>query len=237
MSRKSTPRFVLLVYRMPAKPTAGRVAVWRMLKKVGAVYLQQSVCVFADNGQVRRELTVICRKIGEVGGGFHFLPLRALNAEEEQKLVDQFRDQTRKHYREIIENCEVNFQKEIEFEIFRQNLTYEEAEEIRVEFEKIVEWYQRVKERDWFHAPLRDEAEAWITKCQELVEDFESRVFATQEGDHPASAQGIESDDGAVRPNRTTAAVGRLAAIGPRPAAALVTKRVRVVHNRRARLA
>ena len=34
--------FLQLVYRMPSKPTAGRVAVWRSLKKAGAVYLQDS---------------------------------------------------------------------------------------------------------------------------------------------------------------------------------------------------
>jgi hypothetical protein len=38
---------MLLVYRMPAKPTADRVAAWRLLKKVGAIYLQQWVCVFS----------------------------------------------------------------------------------------------------------------------------------------------------------------------------------------------
>ncbi|MGH7922085.1 MAG: Chromate resistance protein ChrB, partial [Candidatus Dormibacteraceae bacterium] len=31
---------------MPARPTSHRVTVWRQLKKTGAVYLQQSVCVF-----------------------------------------------------------------------------------------------------------------------------------------------------------------------------------------------
>jgi len=54
MSRPT--KFLVLVYRMPAKPTAGRVAVWRLLKKAGAVYLQDSVCVFPDLPRVRRDL-------------------------------------------------------------------------------------------------------------------------------------------------------------------------------------
>jgi hypothetical protein len=37
--RRVPQRFLLLVYGMPTKPTAGRVAVWRSLKKTGAVYL------------------------------------------------------------------------------------------------------------------------------------------------------------------------------------------------------
>src|SRR5487761_117420 len=180
MADKTKPRFVLLVYRMPAKPTAGRVGVWRMLKKVGAIYLQQSVCVFPDTAGVRRELSPILKKIEDDGGEFHFLHVHRLAAPEQQKLIDQFLDQITKHYREIIENCEVNFQKEIEFEIFRKNFTYEEAEEIRSEFDKIVDWFNRVKNRDWFNAPLRADAEQWVAKCERLVEDFEARVFAAQ---------------------------------------------------------
>jgi hypothetical protein len=154
-----------------------------MLKKIGAIYIQQSVCVFPHNARVRRELSLVCRKVEEEGGEFHLLPLHRLEADEQRKLVAQFLDQTSKHYREIIENCEVNFQREIEFEIFRKNFTYEEAEEIRTEFEKIVTWFKRVNDRDWFGAPARAVAEQWLVKCEDLVDDFETRVFAAQQGD------------------------------------------------------
>jgi hypothetical protein len=172
---------------MPAKPTAGRVAVWRQLKKIGAIYLQQSVCVFPDYATVRADLQSILSRITEAQGEFHMLPVRMLSPSEHGKLVDQFLDQTAKHYTEIIENCEVNFQKEVEFEIFRQNFTYEEAEEIRIEFEKIANWFERVKKRDWFGASNQKEAERWIATCERLVEDFEAKVFAVQqETDAPA---------------------------------------------------
>ena len=91
-------------------------------------------------------------------GQYHLLPLVDVPEEEEAKLVQLFVDQTAKHYAEIVENCEVNFVKEIEFENFRQNYTYEEAEEIRMEFEKICTWFERVQERDWFGAPNAGEA-------------------------------------------------------------------------------
>jgi len=100
---------------------------------------------------------------------------------EESKLVRQFQEQTANHYQEIIENCEVNFTKEIEFEIFRKNFTYEEAEEIRLEFEKIRAWFDRVSQRDWFGASSRDEAQEWIGRCGLMLEEFEARVFEVQE--------------------------------------------------------
>jgi ChrB-like protein len=174
-------KFTLLVYRMAPNPTAGRVAVWRQLKTIGALYLQQSVCVFPANSAVRRDLAPILTRIREASGEFHLLPLRKLDSTEELKLIQQFQEQTANHYHEIIENCEVNFTKEIEFETFRKNFTYEEAEEIRAEFEKISEWFERVRRRDWFGAPNMIEAKNWLARCEILLETFEARVFEVQE--------------------------------------------------------
>jgi hypothetical protein len=176
--------FLQIVYRMPAKPTAGRVAVWRTLKKAGAIYLQDSVCVLPDTEVTRAELDTVLQRIDESdGGSYHLLPLVELPEAEEAKLVQLFVDQTTKHYAEIVEDCEVNFVKEIEFENFRQNYTYEEAEEIRMEYEKICTWYERVQERDWFGAPNEAEARDWLRRCESLLEEFEAKVFELQGGE------------------------------------------------------
>jgi hypothetical protein len=171
---------------MPATPTAGRVAVWRLLKKMGAIYLQQSLCVFPDNARLRQELGPVLARIEESQGEYHLLPLRQLSPQEDAKLAEQFLEQTEKHYEEIIENCEVNFTKEVEFETFRQNFTYEEAEEIRAEFEKITSWFDRVRERDWFNSPREADARTWIEKCERMLEEFEAKVYELQEraGNH-----------------------------------------------------
>ncbi|MCL2419182.1 MAG: hypothetical protein FWD04_07810 [Conexibacteraceae bacterium] len=179
-------RFLLLVYRMPAKPTAGRVAVWRNLKKMGAVYLQDSACVIPDTAALRRELSPILERLDAGGGRYHLLPLRTLPPDEEQKLIDLFVQQSAGHYREIIEDCEVNFVKEIEFEHFRENFTYEEAEEIRMDFEKLSTWFDRVRERDWFGAPNREDAITWLKRCEELLEGFEEKVFEVNATDDAA---------------------------------------------------
>jgi hypothetical protein len=195
MTARIPHRFLVLAYRMPAKPTAGRVAVWRNLKKIGAVYLQDSVCVLPDTVALRRELMPVLERIDEADGRYHLLPLRKPTPEEEEKIVALFVEQTAQHYREIVENCEVNFVKEIEFEHFRKNFTYEEAEEIRMEFEKICSWFDRVQERDWFGAPNADEARTWLAKCEHLLEEFEARVFEVR-GTDTADAPVLRAVDG-----------------------------------------
>jgi hypothetical protein len=187
----------VLAYRMPAKPTAGRVAVWRNLKKTGAVYLQDSVCVIPDTAALRRELAPVLERIEASGGRYHVLPLRKLPQDEEEKLVELFVEQAAQHYREIVENCEVNFAKEIEFERFRKNFTYEEAEEIRMEFEKIGTWFARVEQRDFFGAPNRAEARSWLDRCEQLLEQFEATVFEVNatDVDTPSAALTLVDDE------------------------------------------
>src|SRR5450756_248030 len=87
-------RFMLLVYRMPARPTANRVYVWRMLKKLGAVNLQQSVTVFPRSKQVARDLEPLLEKITDSAGEYHLLPLQQLPGVETDKLIARFIDQT-----------------------------------------------------------------------------------------------------------------------------------------------
>jgi hypothetical protein len=209
-------KFVLLVYRMPTQPTAGRVAVWRQLKKIGAIYLHQSVCIFPDAARTRRELQPILAKVEQARGEYHLLRLRQLPTEEYEKLVAQFVSQTSRQYQEIIENCEVNFQKEIEFETFRKNFTYEEAEEIRIEFEKIGNWFEQVRERDWFGAPNQSETRRWLELCEKLLEEFESRVYEVQE-----RAEGT-SQTKAVRTKRRRGRVRATSKYGPNVTIAIV---------------
>ncbi len=177
----------VLSYHVPSQPSAARVGVWRELKRMGVLYLQQSVCIVPTTPALLALLQRIVERITELGGTYHLLPITTLPDEEAAKIVEGFITQSNLQYDEIIENCEVNFSKEIEFETFRQNFTYAEAEEIRQELDKIQRWYERVVERDWFGAARRDEAASWIQKSEHLLEGFEEQVFLHQESDESST--------------------------------------------------
>ena len=53
----------------------------------------------------------------------------------------------------------------------------------------LLERLDRVVERDWFGAPNRAEAEAWLARCEHMLEEFEAQVFArdgrTEDGRPP----------------------------------------------------
>jgi len=170
--------WLVLIYRVPPEPSSNRVSIWRDLKRVGALYLQQCVCVVPRHAALRAAIVEIREKIGRLGGSSNLFEIAELAAEEEASLLDGFRDLVAKQYAEIVEECETKFVKEIEFERFRQNFTFAEAEEIEQDLEKIRRWYAKVQERDWYDAPGRDELEAWIVRCAELLDGFYNEVHA-----------------------------------------------------------
>ncbi len=195
-------QYQLFIYQVPSQPSAARVGVWRELKRMGALYLQQSVCIFPTLPGLKAPLQSVTQRVASLGGSYHLLPLRALPAEEEAKIVEGFLAQSNQQYDEIIENCEVNFSKEIEFENFRQNYTYAEAEEIRQDLDKIRRWFDRVVERDWYGASKREDTASWIERCEKLLEEFEERVFAKHQSidlEPPAAAVAGAAPPSALR--------------------------------------
>lgn len=183
--------WVLLVYRVPTEPASKRVGIWRDLKRMGAFYLQQCVCILPDRSEVREELERITAKIPGMEGEFTLFEIPTMRAADEEKIVQAFRDLRNKEYAEIIEECETKFVKEIEFEHFRQNYTFEEAEEIGQDLEKVRRWFARIIERDWFGASRRGEVEVWIEKCQELLNGFEQEVYRRSSDDAPSGTDGV----------------------------------------------
>lgn len=64
----ATEVWVLLHYRFPARPSARRVYVWRKLRGLGAVLLQDGVWVLPATPRTREHLTWLAAEITELGG-------------------------------------------------------------------------------------------------------------------------------------------------------------------------
>jgi len=185
----------VLIYRVPTEPASKRVAVWRDLKRLGALYLQQCACIFPDIPGVTEEVNQVAAKIPALGGETFLLDVPRLQPEDEARIIEAFRVQRANEYAEIIEECETKFVKEIEFEHFRQNYTFEEAEEIEQDLEKIRRWFERVRDRDWFKAERRDDVETWLGKCQGLLARFEEEVYRRNGSDDPRETPSAAEDE------------------------------------------
>jgi hypothetical protein len=193
---KLPPSWLLLVYRVPTEPSRNRVAVWREMKRMGALYMQNCVCLLPNFRGVKQRLHALTEKVEALGGSSNLFEIARIEPRELDDIVANFRALSDREYSEIVEECETKFKKEIEFERFRENYSYEEAEEILTDLEKIRSWLQRVRERDWFHSDRRADAESSLAECEELYDAFERDCYAA-EGD--AGEMGKAPDEELLR--------------------------------------
>ena len=179
--RTEAMNWLLLTYKVPTQPSRARVAVWRDLKRLGALYLQQAVCVLPDLPDVVIALAQVRKRIDELEGTSFSARLADLSDKDHGQLLNGFRSNSEREYAEIIEECETKFFKEIEFERFRKNFTYEEAEEIGQDLEKLRRWLSKIIARDWVNASGREQAESKVEECAAMLEEFEGEVFEYSE--------------------------------------------------------
>jgi hypothetical protein len=155
--------------------------VWRVLRRLGALPLQQGVVALPATEALRQRLDDIERRIRDEGGSSYRFALGAMDDEQDARLRADWNALREQEYAEIVEECETKFAKEIEFEIFRGNLTAGEAEEIEADLEKIRAWFARIEARDLFRARNRASAEHAIRHAGELLDDFVERVYRAEE--------------------------------------------------------
>ena len=176
----------LFIYRLPQTPSRARVAVWRELRRLGALPLQQAVAALPELGDLGAALDSIERRVMSEGGSVYRFVLDNLCPEQQARLRAEWNRLRAQEFAEIVEECETKFTREVEFELFRDNLTAGEAEEIEADLEKMRGWFERVAARDWFDAPRRREAEAAIAACAQLLDDFVERVYLREAANGPA---------------------------------------------------
>ncbi|MHB8509071.1 MAG: Chromate resistance protein ChrB [Candidatus Dormibacteria bacterium] len=201
---KLPPHWLLLIYRVPTEPSKNRVAIWRDMKRMGALYLQNCVCILPAFRGTKVRLKEVQAKIVALGGSSNLIETRTIN--DLDAVVESFRGLSDHEYAEIIEECVTKFQKEIEFERFRKNFSYEEAEEIYSDLEKIKSWMQRVVDRDWFNCPKRADAERHVAASEILYDEFEKECFAaaseSEMGRGPSDPELLRSAIKAATPRR-----------------------------------
>ncbi len=181
-SAASLPGWLFLAYKVPSEPSSNRISIWRELKRLGAYYPQQAVCLLPDRPDIRQELAHIRSRIVDMGGTDTYLEIPYLPEDQHTALVEVFTGLAAREYAEIVEECDTKFVKEIEFERFRENYTFEEVEEIRQDLDKIERWFANVAARDWFASPTRADAERRVKECSSLLDAFEADVYTHTEG-------------------------------------------------------
>ncbi|MDE2365593.1 MAG: chromate resistance protein ChrB [Betaproteobacteria bacterium] len=178
----SNPTWLLLTYKVPPEPARRRIAIWRKLKGMGAVYLQNGVCMLPLTDEHVRRVKVIENEITSMGGEAILLETTGLDRAEEEKILARFQAERDEAYAEVISRCN-DFEAELARESAAGKFTYAEVEENEEDLLKLQTWIGKIVKLDFTGASLRAEAEARVVRCETLLDAYARQVFERQHGD------------------------------------------------------
>jgi len=98
--------WILLHYKIPREPSAPRVYVWRKLKRLGALLMQDAVWVLPATPRTQEEFQWLAVEIGEQGGEASVWEARLTLAGQDEALVRQFLAQVEAEYQTLLADLE-----------------------------------------------------------------------------------------------------------------------------------
>ena len=175
--------WLILIYKIPAEPTRYRASVWRKLRTAGAIYLQNGVAALPASARGERVMRGIVHEIAGMQGTAHLIQGAALG--DEAGLPTAFTAARDAEYSEVLGRCR-DFHAELARERAAGNLTFAELEENEEDLAKLEAWLGKIRDRDHFGAPLREDADRALAACRDDLEGFAESVYRA--ADHGSAA-------------------------------------------------
>lgn len=159
--------WVVFIYKVPSKPTKYRAYLWREIKRLGAIYLQDGVCILPDQDDVHLFIGSLAEKVIEFGGHEYSFLSTTFSKEKNENLVNQFNSVRNEEYRELIswvQRIEEYFQDEEEWEF-----SDSQVHKVRDEFKKLLRQFQIIEARDYFEAETGRQLRIMINQCRKRL--------------------------------------------------------------------
>jgi hypothetical protein len=173
----SVDRWVVLVVRVPAAPSRHRVAVWRELRRIGALSLGQGAWVAPDVPVFSAGITRVIELAERGEGEVVVLQATGRGDTDAARLAELFTAERAAEWTEFLADCG-KFDAEIDKEIGKGKFTLAELEEEEQSLERLRRWHRDLKARDVYGAPTAAEADQQLKHCTERLADYTERVFA-----------------------------------------------------------
>lgn len=94
--------WVLLAYRIPREPSTPRIAVWRKLRRLGAVQLLDGLVGLPSDARTKEHLEWIADDVVAAGGEANLWIGRPATKAQQRALAAQVADQVEGEYEEIV---------------------------------------------------------------------------------------------------------------------------------------
>jgi hypothetical protein len=143
---------VLLQHRLPREPSAPRIALWRAIRRLGALLLADGLVALPASPRTIEHLEWLAGGIEEQGGSAAVWIARPTLGRTADRLIDQARAEVRDEYRGVVREAEAAAAAERSCVERRRTLRRLRAE------------LRRIGSRDYFEAPMAAAARAAVER-------------------------------------------------------------------------
>jgi Protein ChrB, N-terminal len=156
MAGKQTS-WVLLAYRLPREPSTPRSALWRKLRRLGAVQIIDGLAALPLDARNREQLEWLADEVHEAGGDATIWVGELSSAAQERELAARMAEAVAVDYRAVMADASAMHD---EAPVQRRRTLARLRRELR-----------RIKARDYFPPPERELAQRAVEDLALLVEE------------------------------------------------------------------
>jgi hypothetical protein len=171
------PSWLILAYRLPAEPARLRAAMWRRLKRAGAVYLAPSVAVLPDSPAGERLFRRLRSEVRDMAGSSQVLCAEAVAGEAD--VIRQFNTARDNDYAQVIAACN-ELVTSIESRMVAGRCALADLNQCGKDLEKLARRNAKIRAVDSFAASQAEPAAAALAECQEALDDLGECVYRAQ---------------------------------------------------------
>lgn len=166
----------MIAPRVPAQPSRDRVAVWRELRRLGAVPAAAGLWAVPDLPAFSEGISAV-RELAERGEG-SLSVFRAHGQEESDAAVlrDAFAAARIDEWNEFVADCG-KFDAEIDREFAKEKFTFGELEEEEQSLDRLRRWHRDLLRRDAFGLPEAQSATERLDASVEKLATYSERVY------------------------------------------------------------
>jgi hypothetical protein len=106
MVTSSRSRWVLLAYHLPREPSTPRIALWRKLRRLGAVQLQDGLVALPLDARTREQLEWLAEEVTDAGGQAAIWLAEPATAAQERALAQRMAAAVAADYQTVAKEAE-----------------------------------------------------------------------------------------------------------------------------------
>lgn len=165
-----------MLVQVPSEPSRHRVAVWRELRRLGAVPVGQGAWT-APDVPVCREGAEKAKELARTGNGELILLTTSAADDDAATLRAKFAAARADEWSEFTADCG-KFRDEIAKEVAKKKFTLAELEEEEQSLDRLRRWFRAIRSRDVFGSAAAGQADQELAACTAALDGFAALVYA-----------------------------------------------------------